>query len=330
MLTIFSTVKPFEDRSAVLQRNAITSWTLLDPRPEVILFGDEAGSAEICAELNLRHVPKVARNEFGIPLVPDLFAQAQRLARGDALCYLNSDIVLMSDFMVALDRIRAWCRQRPFLAIGTRWNVWVHDPIDFSGRWEQGLREVVRTEGQPGGPWTMDYFAFPRGFYEHIPPFAVGRPYWDDWMVYGALRARASVVDITPAATVVHQRHDYGHIPGGQRGLYDSQEAHRNRSLAGPAAPDFGLRDATHVLTTQGVQPAWRARGLRQRTTQKLRQRVVLLQQWHPVVHRLIQKGRALHHGIRGNAPIGWAPSGPSRVGPRRGRTKKGRPSADK
>jgi hypothetical protein len=69
MLTIFACPKPFTDpHIAIIQRNAITSWTLLRPRPEIILFGDEPGVTEICKELGLRHVGEVERNEYGTPL----------------------------------------------------------------------------------------------------------------------------------------------------------------------------------------------------------------------------------------------------------------------
>ena len=47
MLTFFTTAKPFKGHSAIIQRNALKSWTLLDPDIEVILFGDEEGAAEV-------------------------------------------------------------------------------------------------------------------------------------------------------------------------------------------------------------------------------------------------------------------------------------------
>ena len=46
MLTIFSVPKPFRayrNDSA----NAIHSWTLLAPRPEIILLGDDEGAARL-------------------------------------------------------------------------------------------------------------------------------------------------------------------------------------------------------------------------------------------------------------------------------------------
>ncbi|MEY2588608.1 MAG: hypothetical protein QOJ67_592, partial [Acidimicrobiaceae bacterium] len=80
MLTFLATPKAFEGLFNVIQRNAITSWTLLSPRPEIILFGDDPGTAALCEELGLRHVPDVALSDRGTPLLNDIFERGQRMA----------------------------------------------------------------------------------------------------------------------------------------------------------------------------------------------------------------------------------------------------------
>lgn len=296
VLTIFSTGKPFEGRAAIIQRNAITSWTLLLPRPEIILFGDEPGVAEACAELDLVHAPEVGRSEFGTPFVPDMFERAQRLARGEILCYVNCDIILMNDLMEGLRTILAWHGSRQFLATGARRNAWVHEPIDFAADWQTFLHQAVEM-GRGVYPWALDYFAFPRGLPRQIPPFTVGRPDWDNWMVYAARASHTVVIDLTPVTTVIHQRHDYGHHPDGHRGVYSGEEARRNIALAagpiaGPTPAEFGLLDATHVVTHQGVQPAWRVNGL----AQWVRRQIVCLPTFHPAFVPPIRIARGLYH----------------------------------
>src|SRR5215472_16468615 len=95
MLTLFATAKAFEGHSGIIQRNALKSWTLLHPDVEVILFGDDKGTAEIAAELGLRHEPYVERNELGTKRLDSMFGQAQKIARNDILCYVNCDIVIL-------------------------------------------------------------------------------------------------------------------------------------------------------------------------------------------------------------------------------------------
>jgi hypothetical protein len=309
-LTIFSTAKPFEGEAGVHQRNAMTSWVLLRPRPDVILLGDEPGASDVCGQLGLRHVPHVARTDSGTPLISDLLTQAHDLGRGDILCYVNADIVLMQDFADALQRIISWRPKRPFLAIGGRWTVRVDDPIDFSRDWELRLRQAVADGAWIRGPMAMDFFAFPRGLYRHPPAFAVGRPFWDNWMVYEAWVRRMPIIDLTAAATVVHQDHEYKPQVAKEGRLYPEEESDRNYALAGPAAIEFGLRDATHVMIGRSVHPAWRARGLKTWLLQRFRQKFVLLQTSHPVLRIPFRLGRSLYHRLRPSAgPMGW--SGP-------------------
>src|ERR1700679_3585375 len=105
MLTLFTTAKPFVGHSAIIQRNALKSWTLLQPNVEVILFGDDAGAAETARGLRCSHEPYVERVETVSKRVDYIFSTARALARHDILCYVNCDIILMDDFLRALKRI---------------------------------------------------------------------------------------------------------------------------------------------------------------------------------------------------------------------------------
>ena len=65
LITLFSAPKPFTNpHIAMIQRNAIKSWTLL-PDVEVILLGEEEGLAEAAQELGVKHMPHVASNRNG-------------------------------------------------------------------------------------------------------------------------------------------------------------------------------------------------------------------------------------------------------------------------
>lgn len=94
MLTLFACPKPFHGEMGAIQQNAIRSWLLLRPKPRVILFGNDYGTEAIAANLGVDHVPNVRRNDYGTPLVNDLFMQVPRLSDSKLLCYVNSDIIL--------------------------------------------------------------------------------------------------------------------------------------------------------------------------------------------------------------------------------------------
>jgi hypothetical protein len=257
MMTVFALPKPFRGHINVIQRNAITSWTRLTPRPEIILFGNEDGTAEIARELALRHVPEVRCNEYGTPLLNDMFEKAQSLAAHRTLCYANADILLLSDFARAVEQVASW-RDR-FLMVGRRTNLDVDQFQDFdSPDWEARLRRLASEKGTVAPAYSIDYFVFTPGLYPSIPPFAVGRPAFDNWLIWSARSSKAPVLDASAVVLIIHQNHDYSHHPQGEAGAKAGEEALRNRKLVG-AEREWTLDHANHKLTTQGIK--WYPRG---------------------------------------------------------------------
>lgn len=253
MLTIFAIPKAFRGHIAIIQRNAIISWTLLRPKCEIILFGDDEGTGETARELGVRHVPEVARNEYGTPLVNDAFRQAQKLATYDLLCYVNADILLMRDFISAVERLRLWHRQ--FLMVGKRWGMAISDPLDFDQpSWERKLSERVRRFGVPGTPYGLDYFVFSRGvFDEDLPPFAIGRPFWDNWFIWKAKTSQIPVVDASRSIMVVHQDHDSILQPEGWEDVLRGKEVQGNWQLAGEGSRCYTTHHATYMLVKEMI-----------------------------------------------------------------------------
>jgi hypothetical protein len=210
MLTIFSCPKAFRADIDLIQRNAIKSWTLLLPRPDVILLGNEAGVAEICQEYHLVHLPDVQTTEFGTPLVSSIFQLAQDAASERMMCYVNSDIIIMQDFINAIEIVQSHFSK--FLMVGQRYDVDISKPLDFAPMdWEVKLRNFVSCYGQLHLSTGIDYFMFPRGLCQNIPPFAVGRFVWDNWVIYNAKKMNIPVIDVTPCVMVVHQNHEVIH-----------------------------------------------------------------------------------------------------------------------
>jgi len=265
LLTIFATPKKFEGHIGVIQRNAIASWTRMNPRPAIILFGNDAGTAEIAAEFGLQHVPHIKTNEWGTPLVSDLFEQAEKLGQTPVLSYVNSDIILFDDFPAALTRVAA--SSEKFLMVGRRTDVDIKEPIDSGTNWVSQMRERAQCEGVLQIARSIDYFAFSRGLYPSMPPLAIGRFWWDNWLLWKARALGATVVDASRSVLIVHQNHDYRHTGYG-RGKLDvmaSEESIRNARMTCEADPRdydegffwryaYTIDDATHKLTSAGIR----------------------------------------------------------------------------
>ncbi len=250
MLTIFSIPKAFRGHIGMIQRNAIESWAHLQPRPEIILLGNDEGTAEVAHDLGLRHFPNVATSDHGTPLLSDLFRQAEAAATSPYMCYVNADIILLSDFLRAAETV-----QRKFpksLLISKRINLDIAELLNFDARWEKTIKRRAHSTGKDEHYTGIDVFVFPKGMYPEIPDFAIGRLWFDHWLIKAARQQNLPVVDASLVAPVLHQNHDYGHVAGGKEQVWRGQDAERNFQLYGGVEHAYTLLDVTHELVPNG------------------------------------------------------------------------------
>ncbi len=254
-ITIFSAPKPFDrEHIALIQRNAIQSWLHLngdEAEVEVILLGDEPGIAEIAAELGVKHIPDIERNRQGTPRLDSIFQKAEEAGSGQIMAYLNADIVALPDFVQGALAVAG--QESDFLIVGQRWDLDLTRPLDFSEGWPGRLLEECKRDGRRHPRGGSDYFIFPRGKFGDLPPFALGRAGWDNWMIYAGRRRGTRVVDASGAINIIHQTHDYGHLVGG-RPHYQHPESTDNLKMAGGSKVIFTLDDAGAVLEDGKVQ----------------------------------------------------------------------------
>lgn len=252
-LTLFSAPKPFTNpHIATIQRNAIQSWKQL-PDCDMLLIGSEPGIAEAAAEFGVRHLPQVECNAHGTPLLSSIFGLARQHSAAPLLCYVNADIILFSDIVEAAQNAAKQAAR--FLMVGQRWDVDITDPLGLDADWEPALRARVAAHGHLHPPMGSDYFIFPRACYADMPAFAVGRAGWDNWMIYKARAEGWPAIDATHDVTIVHQNHDYSHLPGGQP-HYKLPETDENIRLAGGRAQTrFTLLDTDKRLVNGSLAP---------------------------------------------------------------------------
>ncbi len=249
LITLFSAPKPFVDpHITLIQRNAVRSWTRL-PDTDVLLIGEEQGLAREAKALGVKHLPEVKRNAGGTPLISSMFDLARRNSESELLCIINTDILLLPDFVEVALACRSHFQRNPaFVLLSRRWDLNITKELEFSDGWQARLISSAYDFGQLHRPAGSDFFLFPRSCYTDVPDFAIGRAGWDKWMIYRARRAGWPVIDGTPSLTVIHQNHDYGHMPDG-RSHHTSPEADENIRLAGGvAAIRYTVLDATLSL----------------------------------------------------------------------------------
>jgi hypothetical protein len=270
MLTLFSCPRAFTGHIGIIQVNAIHSWTLLKPKPEIILFGDDEGVKEISAKFGARHIAALNRNEFSTPLLNSFFYDAQAAASHSLMCYVNSDIILMNSLSRVIQAVSQQANQCPFLIIGQRWNVKVGTPWDFSNpEWEEQLRDYAKIYGKLDRVTGIDYFVFPKGLFGEIPPFVLGRCWHDAWLIYRAKKLKVPVIDATSQNMIIHQRHDFFYTAFNKKGILNmkSPEVANNQKLCRDRSRFYTVLDASHVLNYDGLKKPCLSRRVRKFST---------------------------------------------------------------
>jgi hypothetical protein len=251
MLTLFTIPKPFRGHIGEVQRNAIESWRALRPVAQIVLVGDEEGVEQAAREAGVEHVGGLAANERGTPRLDSAFELVEAVATNPLRCLVNADVVLLDDFLPAVERVRSAfdrflmvgeCRD---LDAGARLRL--EDPAV-----RQQVRERALATGRLRGWAALDYFVFPKGEFGELPPFLIGRACFDNWLVWRVRAQGHPVVDATRSVVAVHQSHDYSHMAGGLDETYYGEEAKYNEQLAGGREHIYSLHDASHRLYSAG------------------------------------------------------------------------------
>lgn len=251
-LTLFSAPKPFTNpHIAVIQRNAIRTWLELGMDVEVVLLGEEVGLAETAKSLGVRHISNIKRNSSGTPLISSLFDAARQLNSSPMFACVNADILLLPDFLTTARKTLQITNQ--FLLIGQRWDLEITKDLDFSTGWQERLKQECTEKGNLHKPTGSDYFIFPRPCFQKIPDFAIGRAGWDNWMIYESRRQGWTTIDATQKIQIIHQNHDYSHLPGGQT-HYRLPETDENIRLAGGRRAIFTLADADYCFVDDKIK----------------------------------------------------------------------------
>lgn len=252
LLSLFTAPKPFTDPHIdLIQRNALKSWLALGDEVKVLMIGDEAGMTEVAAEMQISHRSDVRTNSSGTPLINSIFKIGRQQNDSPYLAYVNADIILLPDILNALKRVMQ--EEERFLMIGQRWDLLVERPLQFGESLLPQFSDWVHREGKLHSRTGSDYFIFPRSCFKDVPDFAVGRARWDNWMIFNARESGLMVVDASPSVMIVHQSHDYSHLPDGKQ-HYHLPESDVNLKLAGGNLTVFQLDDTTHVLHQDGLK----------------------------------------------------------------------------
>jgi hypothetical protein len=242
-MIIFTVPKPFKGKFDVIQNNAIDSWIEIKPRPKIILLGDEEGITEMARRKKLIQIKNIKRDKQGTPLLNDIFAKIQKKYKNEVFMYINTDIILMNS---PLDSINILCKNfKKFVAIGKRYEIQIEERMTKI----EILKNIEISDLRQKSDSWMDYFIFTSGIFEDIPPFAIGKTFWDKWLVWWALQKKIPVVNITDNLQAIHQSHTYVmNKKMNHRTVWAGEQTINNLRLAGGWSHAGNISDATFVL----------------------------------------------------------------------------------
>lgn len=252
-IVLFSAPKPFTDpHIGLIQRNAIRSWKALGASVEVILLGEEDGLAQTAKEIGVRHIPEIQKAPSGAPLISSMLEQVRHATNANIFVLINSDIIVLPGFIESVMKVDRTSQK--YLIMGHRWDMEIKEVIDFLPGWADALNKKIRITGKLHKSKGSDYFIFRHDQFDPYPPFVIGRAGWDNWTIFSARKMSWDVIDATKDIRIIHQQHDYHHLPGGKI-HYNHPESDENLRLAGGKRHIFTLLDATKVLVDGRIQP---------------------------------------------------------------------------
>ncbi|MBA65882.1 MAG: hypothetical protein CMG55_08795 [Candidatus Marinimicrobia bacterium] len=246
MITIFCTPKNFEGIFDVIQKNAIRSWRKVSSEIEIIIFGDSFGAKEIASEVNGIYYPKIKCSKNGVPFLSDLFDKANKISVNDTLMFINADIIIPKNIFDPIKIIRNQFQN--FLSVGSRWDLDVDQSINFEKEdivklfWEKANNYSVRSS-----PAAIDYFIFNKNSIKKIPDFVIGRPGYDNWLLWYARRNLIPLIDLSNEIRVIHQNHHFNfHNIKQDPKIYYEEDGLNNRKIHGNKV--LNLLDANYEL----------------------------------------------------------------------------------
>ncbi|MFZ2026537.1 MAG: hypothetical protein WAV30_04600 [Microgenomates group bacterium] len=241
-MILFTVPKPFEGEFAAIQKNAIESWLQIKPTPTIILLGNEHGVKDIAKKYGLVHISVIKVSEKGVPLLNSVFNEVLERYADTTYLYVNSDIIILDSPTHIITMLSKQFSE--FLAIGQRYEM------RMGGKSTHEIRQLVK-DGVlrlKNRSW-MDYFLFTPHVFSSIPPFLLGRTFWDKWLVWDALQKKIPVIDITKDLLTVHQSHSYSFSKTTSKSaVWAGEDALRNITLAGGWSHCADSGNATHTL----------------------------------------------------------------------------------
>jgi len=207
MISFFTIPREFNGKYNDIQIAAIQSWLLVDDEVEIWLVGNDSGVKKVSDFLGPRvhHISSINRSPWKTPLIDDAFYRVIDVANHDILCYVNADIFFISGVKDTVESVRdMFSPSSGWVITGKRFDTSEkYIKLFLAGH----PLSPDRIRGEHHCRHGEDYFIFGKEVYGHrghIPPFAIGRSAWDNWLLMDAQDRGMETIDATGTIGAVH------------------------------------------------------------------------------------------------------------------------------
>lgn len=204
---------------------------------------------------------RIQTNENGLPLAHSLFQTAKALSNTPFLCYVNADIAFLGDFPSVIRRLCSGLPKKNWILTGLRTTL-------PRKKFEQALTEIetgkkyypqrfslLAEDSLPAEPSAFDYFLFPKEAPIPLRPFYIGRPAWDNWILFAARCEGFQIIDATEAITAFHLKNQTAQPQNETK--WHGPEALHNYRISGMWWKGCKLNEVkTHLLSQKSLKKA--------------------------------------------------------------------------
>lgn len=220
----------------------------------VLLLGNEEGVENFAKQMGCNYSSDIKINDEGIPYLDSAFNLAYELTTSPFLCYVNSDIIMPYEWLqcfATLSRSTV-LQNREWLATSRRYDVdpgWVEQVCSAPLHIEE-----LRSVGFLNSDLAIDIFLYTRHLFRFVPSFLVGRPWWDNWLLWKSRDSGADVIDCSLFCAVGHITHGWSFFSSGRQAAWASTSTRHNARLSEGKGLSLQKAASYHLTETACVE----------------------------------------------------------------------------
>lgn len=203
MITFFTTTEKFNTQF----QNSLESWHKLNYISNILVYTNmDSSYFSNYSKVNL------VRYEQDPPYVSDMFMKSIDMSSDEYLCFVNSDIMFLSDLQAAFNNCKDIVENGIFQMMGrrTNWHNWKR--LDVMNMTDDQIKEEVNSGNTNlHGTCHADWFLFHKTIYEDLnmklnglPKFYIARTTFDNWFSYAPRFVGYPNVNATNKVFTIH------------------------------------------------------------------------------------------------------------------------------